>query len=185
MSHKGLSHSWGLRARTVYTAILTCYLFHIASTERVTKQLRIVNTGWCHDHCLHSKEQFYLQDVLCFAVAFLCASNFDFCLSFLLLLGIHNVACDLLIPLLGPMGDSSVETWLAYNPDPPEQGGSSGRSLPGCSVSTEPGDESGKLIFSHQFPSNPFASECWIMLLRKIIPNLAKGVASSRQAGIG
>ena len=185
MSHKGLSHSRGLRARTVYTAILTCYLFHIASTERVTKQLRIVNTGWCHDHCLHSKEQFYLQDVLCFAVAFLCASNFDFCLSFLLLLGIHNVACDLLIPLSDP--------WVipVWKPDwrtiliHLSREALLGRSLPGCSVSTEPGDESGKLIFSHQYPSNPFASECWIMLLRKIIPNLAKGVASSRQAGIG
>ena len=33
----------------------------------------------------------------------------------------------------------------------------------------------GSWRFSHQFPSDPFASEYWIMLLRKIIPNLETG----------
>lgn len=107
---------------------------------------------------------------------FFMSYNFNFCLSFLLSLGIHNVAHDLLLPLPGPMGDSSVETPFGYNYNPPEQGRlfwegvcQAARSAPNLLIIVE------IWWFSHQFSSYPFAFGYWIMLLRKIIQNLETG----------
>lgn len=49
---------------------------------------------------------------------------------------------------------------------------------PGCSVSTEPAVESGKLWFSHQFPSNPF---CFWILNNAVKKNYSK--LRNRQRG--
>ena len=114
---------------------------------------------------------FYLQDVLCFAVAFSCVSNFDFCPSFLLSLGIHNVACYLIIPLPWPMGDSRREpVWRTILIHVSREA-LLGRSLPGCSVSTESADKSGKLMI---FPPISFRPFCFWILNNAVKKNYSK-----------
>lgn len=87
--------------------------------------------------------------------------NFDFCLSFLPSLGIHNVAHSISLPLPGPMGDSSVETPFGCNYDPTGARDTplrrclchAARFAPNLLIGGEPDD------FSYQSSSYPFASE--------------------------